>query len=73
MPVISAMQGDALGGGLVFGCYADIIVMGGRMSLYTQHPHKLGFLNPSFCLNQDSPDFRITRIKNQDQHQIRVI
>src|SRR5690242_18120998 len=27
IPTIAAMQGHALGGGLVFGCYADIILM----------------------------------------------
>jgi polyketide biosynthesis enoyl-CoA hydratase PksI len=42
VPVISAMQGHALGGGLVFGCYADIIVMG-EECLYSTNFMKYGF------------------------------
>jgi polyketide biosynthesis enoyl-CoA hydratase PksI len=42
VPVISAMQGHALGGGLVFGCYADIIVMG-EECLYSANFMKYGF------------------------------
>jgi polyketide biosynthesis enoyl-CoA hydratase PksI len=41
VPVISAMQGHALGGGLVFGCYADIIVMG-EECLYSANFMKYG-------------------------------
>src|SRR6478735_3949999 len=27
LPVVAAMQGHAIGGGLAFGCFADVIVM----------------------------------------------
>jgi polyketide biosynthesis enoyl-CoA hydratase PksI len=42
LPVIAAMQGHALGGGLVFGCYADIMVMA-EESLYGAVFMKYGF------------------------------
>lgn len=42
VPVISAMQGHALGGGLVFGCFADIIVMGIEC-IYSTNFMKYGF------------------------------
>lgn len=42
VPVISAMQGHALGGGLAFGCYADIIVMA-EECLYSANFMKYGF------------------------------
>lgn len=42
LPVISAMQGHAIGGGLVFGCYADIILMG-EECLYSANFMKYGF------------------------------
>lgn len=42
IPVISAMQGHALGGGLAFGCYADMIVLG-RECLYSANFMKYGF------------------------------
>ncbi|MGA1867986.1 MAG: polyketide synthase [bacterium] len=41
-PVIAAMQGHALGGGLVFGSYADIIVMG-EECIYSTNFMKYGF------------------------------
>jgi polyketide biosynthesis enoyl-CoA hydratase PksI len=42
IPTISAMQGHALGGGLAFGCYADIIIMA-EESFYTTNFMKYGF------------------------------
>lgn len=42
VPVISAMQGHALGGGLAFGCFADIIVMG-EQCVYSANFMKYGF------------------------------
>jgi polyketide biosynthesis enoyl-CoA hydratase PksI len=42
VPVISAMQGHALGGGLVFGLYADMVVFA-RESLYSANFMKYGF------------------------------
>lgn len=42
LPTISAMQGHALGGGLAFGCYADIIVMA-KECLYSTNFMKYGF------------------------------
>ncbi|MCP4138408.1 MAG: enoyl-CoA hydratase [bacterium] len=42
VPVIAAMQGHALGGGLVFGSYADIIVMG-KECIYNTNFMKYGF------------------------------
>ena len=41
VPVIAAMQGHALGGGLVFGLYADLIVMA-QESLYSANFMKYG-------------------------------
>ncbi len=42
LPVISAMQGHAMGGGLVFGLYADLAVLS-RESLYGANFMKYGF------------------------------
>jgi len=42
IPVISAMQGHAIGGGLAFGCYSDIIVMG-EQCIYSANFMKYGF------------------------------
>ncbi|MCB0209724.1 MAG: enoyl-CoA hydratase/isomerase family protein [Anaerolineae bacterium] len=42
VPTISAMQGHALGGGLAFGCYADMMVMA-EESLYSANFMKYGF------------------------------
>ncbi len=42
LPVIAAMQGHAVGGGLVFGLYADMVVMS-RESLYGATFMKYGF------------------------------
>ncbi len=42
LPVIAAMQGHALGGGLVFGCYADLLVMA-EEALYGAVFMKYGF------------------------------
>lgn len=42
VPTISAMQGHALGGGLAFGCYADLIVMA-EESMYSANFMKYGF------------------------------
>ena len=42
VPVISAMQGHALGGGLAFGCFADIIVMSIEC-IYSANFMKYGF------------------------------
>ena len=42
VPTIAAMQGHALGGGIAFGCYADIIVMA-EESLYSTNFMKYGF------------------------------
>ncbi len=42
LPVIAAMQGHAIGGGLVFGCYADLLVMG-EENLYGAVFMKYGF------------------------------
>lgn len=41
LPVIAAMQGHALGGGLVFGLYADMVVLS-RESLYSANFMKYG-------------------------------
>ncbi|WP_281988841.1 polyketide synthase [Aquimarina aggregata] len=42
IPVISAMQGHGIGGGLVFGLYADIVIMGNE-NIYTTNFMKYGF------------------------------
>jgi polyketide biosynthesis enoyl-CoA hydratase PksI len=42
VPTIAAMQGHALGGGLAFGCYADVIVMA-EECLYSANFMKYGF------------------------------
>jgi polyketide biosynthesis enoyl-CoA hydratase PksI len=42
LPVIAAMQGHALGGGLAFGLYADMVVLS-RESLYATNFMKYGF------------------------------
>jgi polyketide biosynthesis enoyl-CoA hydratase PksI len=42
IPVISAMQGHAIGGGFVMGLYADIVVMS-RESIYCTNFMKFGF------------------------------
>lgn len=42
LPTIAAMQGHALGGGLAFGCYADLIVMA-EESIYSTNFMKYGF------------------------------
>ncbi|MFC1747373.1 polyketide synthase [Pseudomonadota bacterium] len=42
VPVISAMQGHAIGGGLVFGSYADIILLA-KESIYSTNFMKYGF------------------------------
>jgi 4-carboxy-3-alkylbut-2-enoyl-[acp] decarboxylase len=41
IPVISAMQGHAIGGGFVFGLFADIVVLG-RENVYTTNFMKYG-------------------------------
>ncbi len=41
LPVVAAMQGHALGGGLVFGLYADMVVLS-RESLYSANFMKYG-------------------------------
>lgn len=42
VPVISAMQGHAIGGGLVFGLYADFSILG-KENMYTANFMKYGF------------------------------
>lgn len=42
VPVISAMQGHAIGGGFVFGLFADAVVLG-RECVYTANFMKYGF------------------------------
>lgn len=42
IPVISAMQGHAIGGGLAFGCFADFMILG-RECIYTTNFMKYGF------------------------------
>jgi polyketide biosynthesis enoyl-CoA hydratase PksI len=42
LPTISAMQGHALGGGLAFGCYGDILLMSEK-SMYGTNFMKYGF------------------------------
>lgn len=42
IPVISAMQGHGIGGGFVFGCYADFIIFG-RENIYATNFMKYGF------------------------------
>jgi len=42
VPTIAAMQGHALGGGLAFGCYADLIILA-EESLYSTNFMKFGF------------------------------
>lgn len=42
VPCISAMQGHALGGGLAFGCYADLLVLG-ESAFYAANFMKYGF------------------------------
>jgi len=46
VPVIAAMQGHALGGGLVLGCYADFVILAEEM-LYSTNFMKYGF-TPGF-------------------------
>lgn len=46
VPVISAMQGHAIGGGLAFGCYADMFVMA-EEAIYSCNFMKYGF-TPGF-------------------------
>jgi polyketide biosynthesis enoyl-CoA hydratase PksI len=42
LPTIAAMQGHAIGGGLAFACYADIIILS-RESIYSANFMKYGF------------------------------
>ncbi|WP_136667788.1 polyketide synthase [Flavobacterium sp. H122] len=42
IPVISAMQGHAIGGGFVFGLYADFVILG-KENVYTTNFMKYGF------------------------------
>lgn len=42
IPVISAMQGHAIGGGLVFGLYSDFTILG-KENIYTTNFMKYGF------------------------------
>lgn len=42
LPVVAAMQGHALGGGLALGCYADLLVLG-RESIYSANFMNYGF------------------------------
>ncbi|PCI37517.1 MAG: enoyl-CoA hydratase [Thiotrichales bacterium] len=42
VPTIAAMQGHGIGGGLAFGCYADLIIMA-REAIYSTNFMKYGF------------------------------
>lgn len=42
IPVISAMQGHGIGGGFVFGCYSDFMILG-KENVYTTNFMKYGF------------------------------
>ena len=42
IPVITAMQGHGIGGGFVFGCYGDFIILG-KENIYTTNFMKYGF------------------------------
>lgn len=42
IPLVSAMQGHGIGGGFVFGCYSDFIILG-RENIYTTNFMKYGF------------------------------
>ncbi len=42
IPVISAMQGHGIGGGFIFGLYADFIILG-KENIYTTNFMKYGF------------------------------
>ena len=42
IPVIAAMQGHALGGGFVLGCYSDFVILG-KENIYTTNFMKYGF------------------------------
>jgi len=42
VPTIAAMQGHAIGGGLAFGCYADLIILG-EECIYSTNFMKYGF------------------------------
>lgn len=42
IPVIAAMQGHGIGGGFVFGCYSDFIILG-KENVYTTNFMKYGF------------------------------
>jgi len=46
VPVIAAMQGHALGGGFVLGCYADVVILG-EEPIYSANFMKYGF-TPGF-------------------------
>jgi len=46
LPVIAAMQGHALGGGLAFGCYADIVILA-EEAIYSANFMNYGF-TPGF-------------------------
>lgn len=46
LPVIAAMQGHAIGGGFVMGCFADFILLS-RQSIYTTNFMNFGF-TPGF-------------------------
>ena len=46
VPVISAMQGHALGGGLAMGCFADMVILS-RQSIYSANFMNYGF-TPGF-------------------------
>lgn len=42
IPVIAAMQGHGIGGGFVFGCYSDFMILG-KENVYTTNFMKYGF------------------------------
>ncbi len=42
LPIVAAMQGHAIGGGLAFGCYADVIVAA-EQSIYSANFMNYGF------------------------------
>jgi len=71
VPVIAAMQGHALGGGLVFGLYADLVVMA-QEAIYSANFMKYGFTPGMGSTNDlaDKSDVALRLLKQAMNHRL---